>query len=219
MVKIESLKNYIGVLNEDEFIKLSKQIYDITDFICEDYPKHKEWYFHKQIPRIFTPSGEILFARSEEDENKIIAMACLKKDEEEQKICTLYVSDQCRGQHLGTRMVEASMEFLGTTKPLITLADYKLPMFQPIIEKYDWELTEVVSGLYNDRAKELCFNGKLTKDVNLEQSGLTLTKNRENKKQINSVFYFLPQSQSREMLYLLTISNANAVNNVVLPLS
>ena len=100
MAKIESLKNYIGVLNEDEFIKLSKQIYDITDFICEDYPKHKEWYFHKQIPRIFTPSGEILFARSEEDENKIIAMACLKKDEEEQKICTLYVSDQCRGQRL-----------------------------------------------------------------------------------------------------------------------
>ena len=167
---------YYKIINEDEFIKLSKQIYDITDFICEDYPKHKEWYFHKQIPRIFTPSGEILFARSEEDENKIIAMACLKKDEEEQKICTLYVSDQCRGQHLGTRMVEASMEFLGTTKPLITLADYKLPMFQPIIEKYDWELTEVVSGLYNDRAKELCFNGKLTKDVNLEQSGLTLTK-------------------------------------------
>ena len=82
MAKIESLKNYIGVLNEDEFIKLSKQIYDITDFICEDYPKHKEWYFQKQIPRIFTPSGEILFARSEEDENKIIAMACLKKDEE-----------------------------------------------------------------------------------------------------------------------------------------
>ena len=30
MAKIESLKNYIGVLNEDEFIKLSKQIYDIT---------------------------------------------------------------------------------------------------------------------------------------------------------------------------------------------
>lgn len=115
-------------------------------------------------------------------------------------------------------MVEASMEFLGTTKPLITLADYKLPMFQPIIEKYDWELTEVVSGLYNDRAKELCFNGKLTKDVNLEQSGLTLTKNQENKNRL-ILFLFSSTSQSREMLYLLTISNANAVNNVVLPLS
>ncbi len=40
MVKIESLKDYIGVLNEDDFIRLSKQIYDITDFICEDYPKN-----------------------------------------------------------------------------------------------------------------------------------------------------------------------------------
>ncbi len=176
MVKIESLKDYIGVLNEDDFIRLSKQIYDITDFICKDYPKHKEWYFHKQIPRIFTPNGEILFARSEEDYNKIIAMACLKKDDEEQKICTLYVSDQCRGQHLGTRMVEASMEFLGTTKPLITLADYKLPMFQPIIDKYDWELTEVVCGLYNDRAKELCFNGKLTKENINEQTKKVLKK-------------------------------------------
>lgn len=85
MAKIESLKNYIGVLNEDEFIKLSKQIYDITDFICEDYPKHKEWYFHKQIPRIFTPSGEILFARSEEDENKIIARLVLKKMKKNKK--------------------------------------------------------------------------------------------------------------------------------------
>ena len=164
MAKIESLKNYIGVLNEDEFIKLSKQIYDITDFICEDYPKHKEWYFHKQIPRIFTPSGEILFARSEEDENKIIAMACLKKDEEEQKICTLYVSDKCRGLGIGKAIVDESMRWLGTTKPLITLADYKLEMFKPIINKYGWELTEVVSGLYNDRSQELCFNGTLTKD-------------------------------------------------------
>lgn len=85
MAKIESLKNYIGVLNEDEFIKLSKQIYDITDFICEDYPKHKEWYFHKQIPRIFTPSGEILFARSEEDEKKSLQWLVLKKMKKNKK--------------------------------------------------------------------------------------------------------------------------------------
>lgn len=85
MVKIESLKNYIGVLNEDEFIKLSKQIYDITDFICEDYPNHKEWYFHKQIPRIFTPSGEILFARSEEDKIKSLQWLVLKKMKKNKK--------------------------------------------------------------------------------------------------------------------------------------
>lgn len=98
-------------------------------------------------------------------------MACLKRDEEEQKICTLYVSDKCRGLGIGKAIVEESMRWLGTTKPLITLADYKLEMFKPIINKYGWELTEVVSGLYNDRSQELCFNGTLTKDNNetLEQ--------------------------------------------------
>ena len=73
-------------------------------------------------------------------------------------------------------MVEASMGFLETTKPLITLADYKLPMFQPIIDKYGWELTEVVEGLYNDKAKELCFNGTLTKQANMNEQGVYLVK-------------------------------------------
>ena len=180
MVHIESLKSYIGKISNEEFANLAKRIYDITDFICEDYPNHKEWYFHKQLPRIFTPSGEILFARSDEDDSIILAMACLKKNEKEKKICTLYVTDQFRGQHLGTRMIEASMNFLETTKPLITLADYKLPMFQPIIDKYGWELTEIVEGLYNDRAKELCFNGTLTKQVSLDKQGSSLIKKPKN---------------------------------------
>ncbi len=163
MICIESLKTYIGIVSEKEFLELAKKIYGITEFICKDYPKYKEWYFYKQLPRIFTPNGEILFVRSEKDANTIIAMACLKKTETEKKICTLYVLDEYRGHHLGTRIIEESMKFLETTKPLITLADYKLPMFQSIIKKYGWELTDVITGLYNDKTKELCYNGLLTK--------------------------------------------------------
>lgn len=55
------------------------------------------------------------------------------------------------------------MELLGTTKPIITLADYKLPMFEGLIEKYHWEQTQVVSGLYNDHSQELVYNGYLEK--------------------------------------------------------
>ena len=44
---------------------------------------------------------------------------------------------------------------------MITLADYKLPMFQGLIEKYGWEQTQEVAGLYNDRSAELVFNGFL----------------------------------------------------------
>lgn len=165
MINIESLKKYVGIIPEEEFMELATKIYMITDFICDDYPKHKEWYFTKQLPA--TINGDernILFVRNPENVNEIISMACLKRDEEEQKICTLYVSDKCRGLGIGKAIVEESMRWLGTTKPLITLADYKLEMFKPIINKYGWELTEVVSGLYNDISQELCFNGTLTKD-------------------------------------------------------
>ena len=164
MKNIESLKKYIGNVSKEEFMRLATKIYMITDFVCDDYPKRKEWFFAKQLPE--TINGDkrnILFVRNPENYNEIISMACLK-NEEEQKICTLYVSDKYRGLGIGTAIVEESMRWLGTTKPLITLADYKLEMFRPIINKYGWELTEIVSGLYNDRAQELCFNGTLTKN-------------------------------------------------------
>ena len=172
MINIESLKDYIGNVPKEQFCELCKKIYMIIDFICMDYPKHREWYFTKQLPA--TINGDernILFARNPENENEIIAIACLKKVEEEQKICTLYVSDKCRRLGLGTAIIEESMKWLSTTKPFITLADYKLEMFRPIIDKYGWELTEIVTGIYNDRSQELCFNGTLTKnnDETLEQ--------------------------------------------------
>lgn len=165
MKNIESLKNYVGNVTEEEFMILATKIYMITDFICEDYPKYKEWYFTKQLPA--TINGDernILFVRNPEDYNEIVSVTCLKKDEEEQKICTLYVSEKYRGLGIGTAIIEESMRWLGTTKPFITLADYKLEMFRPIINKYGWKLTEIVSGLYNDKTQELCFNGTLTKN-------------------------------------------------------
>lgn len=165
MVIIESIKNYLGSVTDDELMELAKKIYMITDFICDDYPKHKDWYFTKQLPdTINSDERNILFVRNPYNNEEIISMACLKRDVEERKICTLYVSDKCRGLGIGTAIVEESLRWLGTTKPLVTLADYKLDMFKPIIERYNWELTDIVSGLYNNKSSELCFNGTLSKD-------------------------------------------------------
>lgn len=165
VINIESLKNYIGILNEAKMIELATKIYGITDFICNDYPKYKEWYFTKQLPAtLSSDERNILFVRNPKNNNEIISMASLKKTKEEQKICTIYVSDKYRGLGIGNAVIEFSMKWLETTKPLITIADYKINMFQPIITKYDWKLTEIVSGLYNTKAKEFCFNGTLTKN-------------------------------------------------------
>jgi hypothetical protein len=37
MINIESLKNYIGIIPEKEFMELATKIYMITNFICDDY--------------------------------------------------------------------------------------------------------------------------------------------------------------------------------------
>ena len=157
---IESLKKYVGIITEEELMFLATKIYLLTDFICNDYSKYKEWYFNKQLPEtINTDKRNILFVR--DSKNMIISMACLKKDETEQKICTLYVSDKYRGLGIGEAIVEEAIKWLGTTKPLITFADYKLEMFKPIINKYGWELKQRVPNLYKVGVQELCFNGTL----------------------------------------------------------
>lgn len=135
----------------------------MTDFICEDYPKHKSWFYQKHLPATLVKGSgrDIIFAC---DKNgKIYGTSFIKEDDTEKKICTLFVSPEARGLGIGILLVEKSMEMLGTTKPMITLADYKLPMFEGLIKKYGWEMTEEVTGLYNDKHKELVYNGSLTK--------------------------------------------------------
>ena len=151
---MESLKSYIGKISEKEFMRLTKCIYDITASLCLDYPHYKDWYFKKQLPRFLMSKGYILFIRKKEDPKVIIAMASLKKDESEKKICTLFVVEQYRMQHLGSELIRKSLLFLETTKPVITFADYKLFMFQSIIDKYNWQLTDIVEDLH----KELVYN-------------------------------------------------------------
>lgn len=92
-------------------MRLTKCIYDITASLCLDYPHYKDWYFKKQLPRVLMSKGDILFIRKKEDPKVIIAMASLKKDESEKKICTLFVVEQYRMQHLGSEHIRKSLLF------------------------------------------------------------------------------------------------------------
>lgn len=141
------------------FVRLAQIAYEVTDCICDDYPKHFEWYWAKEIPRVFNGTGEVIICTVG---NKVAGVAFLKKDDTESKICTFFVVESYRGKHIATKMLEQAYKYLGTTKPLITIADYKLPMFENIIKKYRWELTQTMEkGYYNNTSCELVYNGKL----------------------------------------------------------
>ena len=160
-MRIDEIKRYLQEDKKSEFTKITNDIYQLTEHLNKNYPGYKEWFFDKQVKGCFTPKRNIIFIRNETD--KIIGFSCLKKDEEECKICTLFVNPNYRMNGVGSLLLEESMRFLETTKPLVTITEDKLPMFAKIIEKYGWELTEIVDGIYNKSIREFCFNGQLTK--------------------------------------------------------
>ncbi|MDD2627904.1 MAG: GNAT family N-acetyltransferase [Clostridia bacterium] len=142
-----------------EFLNIITKAYEVTDYICNDYPKHFSWYWEKTVPAIFKGTRDVITCTVH---GKIAGVVFLKKEDSEKKICTFLVLEEFRNQGIATKLMEASFEFLGTTKPLITLADYKLEMFSHIIKKHDWVQTQILpKGFYNDKYTELVFNGSI----------------------------------------------------------
>ena len=146
--------------NHKLFAKFAYNAYADTDCLCKDYTKHFEWYWTKEIPRIFNGTSEVIVCTIK---TNIAGVAFLKKDSTESKICTLLIVDEYREKHVATVLLKHAFKYLGTTKPLITIADYRLPMFEHIIQKYDWKLTQTLSeGYYNNSSCELVYNGYLS---------------------------------------------------------
>lgn len=158
-MEIDNIKNYISDTNHNSFMEIANELYELTSWLNKTYPGYKEWFYTKQIKGCLTPNRNIIFVKNKK--GKIIALSCLKKDEKERKICTLFVSDKYRKHGIGSLLLEESMRFLETTKPLITFTEDKLPMFKGMIAKYNWKLTKIVDGIYNDGVKEFCFNDNI----------------------------------------------------------
>ena len=115
---VDSIKNYLSDDEKEEFIRITSRIYAITEHLNDTYPGYKEWFFEKQVNGCYTPNRNIIFIRTNTDE--IVGFSCLKKDEEEKKICTLYVDSKYRNHGIGNLLFEESMKYLETTKPLAT---------------------------------------------------------------------------------------------------
>ena len=149
-MKIYTLSSLID--NHQLFCKFAQDAYSATDCLCQDYPKYFEWYWSKNFPRVFNGTGEIVVCIIDDN---IAGIASLKKINTEKKICTFFVVKEYRGQHVATKMLEYIFEYLGTSKPLIIITDYKVLSFVPIIKKYNWKLTQITSkGYYNNASCE-----------------------------------------------------------------
>lgn len=159
-MNLDSIDNYLSESKKNEFAQIADEAYFLTEHLKETYPDYENWFYQKQVAGCLDKIRNIFFVRNEKGE--MVAISCVKKDEEEKKICTLFVNPEYRKHGLGSLLLESSIQFLETTTPLITFEEDKLDMFEGIIKKYNWELTEIVPDIYNKGAREFCFNGQLT---------------------------------------------------------
>lgn len=162
-VEIFSAKELLKNGTSTEIVlKLCNDAYQIVGFLTEDYPKHKSWFYAKQLPETLNLDAkrDIIFAIKKP--NYICGTAFLKNDTEK-KICTLFVVPNERGQGIGSLLVEKAMNILNTSKPMITFDNGKYEMFKGLIEKYGWVQTQMLDNYYLEDKKELVFNGVLEK--------------------------------------------------------
>lgn len=135
--------------------ELYKQIYELTDFICTFYPKHKDWFFNTFLPEL--KSGErIIIAVF--DENAVpIGTALLKKSPEEHKICTLFIHEDWRKHGLGNELMKASVEALEGADTFISVSGVNLSQLQPLLTRYGFVLDSKSSGDYLPEETEYYF--------------------------------------------------------------
>ena len=77
--EIENLSHFINLYSDKEYNDLVQEIYSITDFICQDYPNHKNWFFEKHLPEVGTGLREVFFVRSEFD--SVVAVCFVKNSD------------------------------------------------------------------------------------------------------------------------------------------
>lgn len=129
-----------------------KYLTDLSGF----YPEFNSWLYNKMIPGIVSGERSILL---EHRRGTLSGLAILKNSEFEQKLCCLRVLPEFQGSGVGLRLFERAFELLNNDRPLLSVAEEQIPVFQKLFNYYGFELEKKYTGYYRPLKDELSFNG------------------------------------------------------------
>lgn len=122
------------------------------------YPGFGNWFDRSVIPGIRSGERRIFVSMKE---GNAAAVAIAKRALDERKLCTLWVSPCSRVNGLAAQMASHAFEWLGTDKPLFTVPSTRLAEFRSLIEKWNFQHCQSLSGYYTETSTEHVFNGRL----------------------------------------------------------
>ena len=160
-----SLKSF-----DDNYISHIKE--QIKCFLANiPYPNIDAW-FNKVINEInhHPENREMFICLSNNDGSpSVLGLVILKKTHCEKKICTLKVDERYQRKGIGSALILKAFDFLETDKPLITVPEEYDDVFSKILDKFGFEKTCAIYGLYRDHKIEYIYNGLLDNE-NIKES-------------------------------------------------
>lgn len=145
--------------------------YNYVKDLEDSYPDFYKWYHNKVLKELKQKNGrrEILLSIStvkleseEVNTKKIISgIVVLKNYENEKKICTFRVIPDFYRTGLSSLLMDESMKFLKTKTPLITISENRVELFENILARYEFKLSQKLPDYYKKGLTEFVYNGKL----------------------------------------------------------
>ncbi|SEJ95943.1 hypothetical protein SAMN05660742_12911 [Propionispira arboris] len=163
-IRPEQVKEYLVSIFG---VKIQDKVYNQLKDLVNDYPGFDYWFNNIVYPDVIRANGnrEILFSFAGENNKVVSSIAILKKTETEKKICTFRINEECRSQGLGEALLKACMVYLETDKPIITISDLRMDMFQKLLQKYNFKEMQKLPNYYQDGSIEHVYNGELGSKV------------------------------------------------------
>ena len=161
MNKITTNRNYFfySTLSDELKPLYYKEIVNFVGKLVFEYPGFKSWYRSLFCSKYdLCADREIIVCESD---FRIAAIAILKRNVQEKKICTFRVAKAYQHQGIGKEMMELSFEWLETDSPMITLHKNKLDQFSKLLNYYNFNLEQSQKHYYHVFSTELVYNGVL----------------------------------------------------------
>ncbi|WP_410480268.1 GNAT family N-acetyltransferase [Pseudomonas sp. DCA-1] len=120
------------------------------------YPGFNAWLDYKVIPGLLSGERSILL---EHNRGSLSGLAIVKNDGLEKKLCCLRVLPRFQNTGVGLKLFERSFQTLGTSMPLLSIAEEQKPVFGRLFKYYGFELAKKYHDYYRPMKDELSFNG------------------------------------------------------------